>query len=404
MISQKMQSLVQNSSVIRAMFEEGNRLAKIYGKENVFDFSIGNPSVAPPAEIAQAIHSILTEEDPLTVHGYMNNSGYEQVRQSIADQLNRAHGSQLSAQNIVMTCGAAGGLNVLFKALLNPGDEVIVFAPFFGEYTHYVHNYDGELIVVPTHPDTFLPDLEAFKAAVTAHTKAVILNTPNNPTGVVYPASLLKEMAETLEQKQAEFGSSIYVVSDEPYREIAYDGVEVPYILDYFRNGFIGYSYSKSLSLPGERIGYLAANNGMDGLDEILSALNVATRILGFVNAPSLFQKVIARVADLSVDVTPYRENRDLIYNHLISLGFSCTKPQGAFYLFPKAPDGDDKAFCEMAKKYNILVVPGSSFGCPGYFRLSYCVSREQILRSMPAFEKLAAELSETVPDFKAVK
>ena len=399
MISQKMQSLVQNSSVIRAMFEEGNRLAKIYGKENVFDFSIGNPSVAPPAEIAQAIHSILTEEDPLTVHGYMNNSGYEQVRQSIADQLNRAHGSQLSAQNIVMTCGAAGGLNVLFKALLNPGDEVIVFAPFFGEYTHYVHNYDGELIVVPTHPDTFLPDLEAFKAAVTAHTKAVILNTPNNPTGVVYPASLLKEMAETLEQKQAEFGSSIYVVSDEPYREIAYDGVEVPYILDYFRNGFIGYSYSKSLSLPGERIGYLAANNGMDGLDEILSALNVATRILGFVNAPSLFQKVIARVADLSVDVTPYRENRDLIYNHLISLGFSCTKPQGAFYLFPKAPGGDDKAFCEMAKKYNILVVPGSSFGCPGY-----CVSREQILRSMPAFEKLAAELSETVPDFKAVK
>ena len=211
-------------------------------------------------------------------------------------------------------------------------------------------------------------------------------------------------MAEILEQKQAEFGSSIYVVSDEPYREIAYDGVEVPYILDYFRNGFIGYSYSKSLSLPGERIGYLAANNGMDGLDEIMSALNVATRILGFVNAPSLFQKVIARVADLSVDVTPYRENRDLIYNHLISLGFSCTKPQGAFYLFPKAPGGDDKAFCEMAKKYNILVVPGSSFGCPGYFRLSYCVSREQILRSMPAFEKLAAELSETVPDFKAVK
>ena len=404
MISQKMQSLVQNSSVIRAMFEEGNRLAKIYGKENVFDFSIGNPSVAPPAEIAQAIHSILTEEDPLTVHGYMNNSGYEQVRQNIADQLNRAHGSKLSAQNIVMTCGAAGGLNVLFKALLNPGDEVIVFAPFFGEYTHYVHNYDGELVVVPTHPDTFLPDLEALKAAVTAHTKAVILNTPNNPTGVVYPASLLKEMAEILEQKQAEFGSSIYVVSDEPYREIAYDGVEVPYILDYFRNGFIGYSYSKSLSLPGERIGYLAANNGMDGLDEILSALNVATRILGFVNAPSLFQKVIARVADLSVDVTPYRENRDLIYNQLISLGFSCTKPQGAFYLFPKAPGGDDKAFCEMAKKYNILVVPGSSFGCPGYFRLSYCVSREQILRSMPAFEKLAAELSETVPDFKAVK
>ena len=203
-----------------------------------------------------------------------------------------------------------------------------------------------------------------------------------------------------LEAKQQEFGSSIYVISDEPYREIVYDGVQVPFILDYFRNGLIGYSYSKSLSLPGERIGYIAANSNMDDLEEILSALNVATRILGFVNAPSLFQKVVARVADLSVDVSPYRENRDLIYNHLISLGFHCTKPQGAFYLFPKAPGGDDNAFCALAKKYNILVVPGSSFGCPGYFRLSYCVSREQILRSMPAFEKLAAELSASAPDF----
>ena len=400
MISKKMQSLVQNSSVIRAMFEEGNRLAKLYGPENVFDFSIGNPSVAPPPEIAQAIHSILTEEEPLTVHGYMNNSGYEQVRQTIADQLNRAHGCALSWQNIVMTCGAAGGLNALLKTLLNPGDEVIVFAPFFGEYTHYGHNYDGELVVLPTHPDTFLPDLEALKAGITARTKALILNTPNNPTGVVYPAGLLEKMADILETKQQEFGSSSYVISDEPYREIVYDGVQVPFLLDYFRNGLIGDSYSKSLSLPGERIGYIAANSNMDDLEEILSALNVATRILGFVNAPSLFQKVDARVADLSVDVSPYRENRDLIYNHLISLGFHCTKPQGAFYLFPKAPGGDDKAFCALAKKYNILVVPGSSFGCPGYFRLSYCVSREQILRSMPAFEKLAAELSASAPDF----
>ena len=323
-----------------------------------------------------------------------------QVRQTIADQLNRAHGCALSWQNIVMTCGAAGGLNALLKTLLNPGDEVIVFAPFFGEYTHYVHNYDGELVVLPTHPDTFLPDLEALKAGITARTKALILNTPNNPTGVVYPAGLLQEMSDILEAKQQEFGSSIYVISDEPYREIVYDGVQVPFILDYFRNGLIGYSYSKSLSLPGERIGYIAANSNMDDLEEILSALNVATRILGFVNAPSLFQKVVARVADLSVDVSPYRENRDLIYNHLISLGFHCTKPQGAFYLFPKAPGGDDNAFCALAKKYNILVVPGSSFGCPGYFRLSYCVSREQILRSMPAFEKLAAELSASAPDF----
>ena len=401
LISDEIKGYLSNASWIRKMFEAGIELKKQYGEKNVYDFSLGNPDLPPPPEVKAALGKITRRANKPFSIGYMPNAGYPELREKLAAHLSREQNVELPGSNIVMTCGAAGGLNVLFKALLNPGDEVIVFAPFFGEYTHYVHNYDGELVVVPTHPDTFLPDLEALKAAVTAHTKAVILNTPNNPTGVVYPASLLKEMAEILEQKQAKFGSSIYVVSDEPYREIAYDGVEVPYILNYFRNGFIGYSYSKSLSLPGERIGYLAANNGMDGLDEILSALNVATRILGFVNAPSLFQKVIARVADLSVDVTPYRENRDLIYNHLISLGFSCTKPQGAFYLFPKAPGGDDKAFCEMAKKYNILVVPGSSFGCPGYFRLSYCVSREQILRSMPAFESWLLNFLKPYPTLK---
>ena len=392
MISQKMQSLVQNSSVIRAMFEEGNRLAKIYGPENVFDFSIGNPSVAPPEQIRKAIIDIAQEENPLQLHGYMNNSGYEEVRGAIARHLNAQHGCALSCRDIVMTCGAAGGLNVILKTLLNPGDEVIVLAPFFSEYANYIANYDGRMVVVSTDPDTFQPDLNRLEAAITARTKAVILNTPNNPTGVIYSAQTLSEMAALFARKEQQFNSSIYVISDEPYREIVYEGAQVPFVLAFFRNGFIGYSYSKSLSLPGERIGYIAVNNRMDDYEDILSSLNVATRILGFVNAPSLFQKVIARTLGAEVDVQLYRENRDLIYNHLTRLGFSCVKPQGAFYLFPKSPIADEKAFCEAAKKHNILLVPGASFAGPGHFRLSYCVSKEQILRSMPAFTALAEE------------
>ena len=282
MISQKMQSLVQNSSVIRAMFEEGNRLAKIYGPENVFDFSIGNPSVAPPEQIRQAIIDIVQEENPLQLHGYMNNSGYEEVRGAIAEHLNAQHGCSLSFRDIVMTCGAAGGLNVILKTLLNPGDEVIVLAPFFSEYANYIANYDGKMVVVDTDPDTFQPDLNRLEAAITAKTKALILNTPNNPTGVIYSAETLSEMAALFARKEKQFNSSIYVISDEPYREIVYDGAQVPFVLDFFRNGFIGYSYSKSLSLPGERIGYIAVNNQMDDYEEILSSLNVATRILGF--------------------------------------------------------------------------------------------------------------------------
>lgn len=264
MISHKMQNLVKNSSVIRVMFEEGNRLAKLYGPENVFDFSIGNPSVTPPEQIRTAITDILNEENPLTVHGYMNNSGYEDVRQTIAEHINHQHGTAFSAQNIVMTCGAAGGLNVILKTLLNPEDEVIVFAPFFSEYTNYVQNFDGKLVIVNTDPETFLPDLTALKAAITNKTKAIILNTPNNPTGVVYPAELLSKMEQVLTEKEQELSTNIYVISDEPYREIVYDGVTVPFILHYFHNGFIGYSYSKSLSLPGERIGYIVVNNNMD--------------------------------------------------------------------------------------------------------------------------------------------
>lgn len=390
MISKKMQRLVQSSSVIRAMFEEGKRMAALYGADQVYDFSIGNPSVTPPAEVAQAIRDILDQEEPLAVHGYMNNSGYEEVRQAIADQLEQREALGLSARHITMTVGAAGGLNVLLKTLLNPGDEVVVLAPFFGEYANYIDNYDGVMVVASTDPDTFQPDLAQLEQALSPRTRAIILNTPNNPTGVIYSPETLRAMAELLERKEKEYSTSIYIISDEPYREIVYTGEPAPYLLSYFRNGFLCYSYSKSLSLPGERIGYLAAHPQMDSLDEILAALNIATRILGFVNAPSLFQKVIARTLDASVDQEIYRRNRDVLYEHLTGLGFSCVKPDGAFYLFPRCPIPDEAAFIQMAKELHLLLVPGSSFHGPGHFRMSYCVSPEMIQRSLPAFTELA--------------
>ncbi|MCC0725608.1 pyridoxal phosphate-dependent aminotransferase [Clostridioides sp. ZZV14-6045] len=390
MISNKMQILVANSSVIRAMFEEGKKLSDMYGEENVFDFSIGNPSVEPPETIKAVISDILNEESPNLVHGYMNNSGYEDVRDAIAKHINKKDGLNLTRDNLIMTCGAAGGLNIILKTLLNPDDEVIAFAPYFGEYKNYTENYDGKLIEVPTNIETFEPDLDALKNAITPKTRALIINTPNNPTGVIYSEELLKNLGELLDTKQKEFNTNIYLISDEPYREIIYDGAKVPCILKYYKNSFIGYSYSKSLSLPGERIGYIVANGEMDDFDDVMSSLNVANRILGFVNAPSLFQRVIARSLDAEVDVNIYKKNFDLLYNSLIEMGFSCVKPSGTFYLFPKAPIEDDKKFCVDAKQFNLLLVPGSSFGCPGHFRVSYCVSYDKVKSSLPAFEKLA--------------
>lgn len=390
MISNKMQTLVANSSVIRAMFEEGKKLSDIYGEENVFDFSIGNPSVEPPETIKAVISDILNEESPNLVHGYMNNSGYEDVRDAIANHINKKNGLNLTKDNLIMTCGAAGGLNIILKTLLNPNDEVIAFAPYFGEYKNYTENYDGKLIEVPTNIETFEPDLDALKNAITPKTRALIINTPNNPTGVIYSEELLKNLGELLDTKQKEFNTNIYLISDEPYREIIYDDAKVPCILKYYKNSFIGYSYSKSLSLPGERIGYIVANGEMDDFDDVMSSLNVANRILGFVNAPSLFQRVIARSLDAEVDVNIYKKNFDLLYNSLIEMGFSCVKPSGTFYLFPKAPIEDDKKFCADAKQFNLLLVPGSSFGCPGHFRVSYCVSYDKVKSSLPAFEKLA--------------
>ncbi|CRZ33358.1 aspartate aminotransferase [Herbinix hemicellulosilytica] len=392
MISEKMIGFVKNSSIIRAMFEEGKRLDEIYGAENVYDFSLGNPSVEPPLNIKEALISVLNEEEPNLVHGYMNNSGYIDVREKIALSLNKKFNTNLSHENIVMTVGAAGGLNVILKSLLNPGDEVVTFAPFFGEYRNYVSNYDGILVVVPPNCETFQPNLNEFEKRITGKTKAVIVNSPNNPTGVVYSEDTIRKLAEILNKKQQEYNTSIYLISDEPYRELVYDNTEVPYLTKYYKNTIVVYSYSKSLSLPGERIGYLVIPSETDDYEDLVAAANVATRILGFVNAPSLIQRAVARCLDVQVDVEVYNRNRELLYNSLMSYGYECVKPQGAFYLFVKALEEDDKKFAQAAKKYNILIVPGSSFDCPGYVRIAYCVDYDMIKRSLPGFKNLARD------------
>ena len=390
MIAKKMVKYVEGSSVTRAMFEEGKKLAAKYGAENVYDFSLGNPSVEPPVEVKKAIIRILEEDAPCFVHGYMNNSGYEEVREKIAQSLNQKFDTAFGQSNIVMTVGAAGGLNVALKTLLDPGDEVIAFAPYFGEYNNYVANYDGVMVVVPPNVPSFQPDLDQFADKITAKTKAVIVNTPNNPTGVVYSEETIQKMAEILEQKQKEYGTAIYLIADEPYRELAYDGVFVPYLTKYYANTIVGYSYSKSLSLPGERIGYLVIPDEVDDFENVICAANVANRILGFVNAPSLIQLAVAQCLDASTDVAAYDTNRTLLYNALTEYGYECAKPEGAFYLWVKALEEDDKAFAAKAKEYNLLVVPGSAFMCPGYVRIAYCVDKAMIERSLPAFQKLA--------------
>lgn len=391
MIAKSMVDYVKGSSVIRAMFEEGKRLAKEYGPENVYDFSLGNPSVAPPAEVKNSIINILENEDETYIHGYMANAGYEDVRAKIAESLNRKHGTSFNENNILMTVGAAGGLNVILKTLLDPGDEVITFSPYFGEYKNYVANYSGVLVEVPPTAD-FLPEAESFAKAFSEKTKAVIINNPNNPTGVVYPEETIKEIARVLCEKEKEYNKAIYLIADEPYRELVYDGAEVCYLTKYYKDTIVGYSYSKSLSLPGERIGYLVMPDEIDDFENVAAAACVANRILGFVNAPSLIQRVVAECVDAEVDVEAYNKNRELLYASLTEMGYECIKPQGAFYLFVKAFGGDDVAFTAKAKEYNLLVVPGSTFNGPGYVRIAYCVDNDMIKRALPAFKKLAED------------
>lgn len=394
MISEKMKELVKNNSVIREMFEEGKRLSKIYGKENVYDFSLGNPSVPTPDNIKEAIIKILENEDTQILHGYMSNSGFEDVREKVASSINNKFGTSFTSKNIIMTVGAASGLNIILKSILNPEDEVLVIAPYFVEYKNYVKNYDGKIVVTMANEENFEPDLKDLASKISAKTKAIIINTPNNPTGVVYSRNTIKELAKILKEKEKEYNNEIYLISDEPYRELVYDDIKIPYITKFYENTFIVYSYSKSLSLPGERIGYVVVPNEMVDSNNVIEAVTIANRVLGSVNAPSLMQKVIGECVDLTVDISQYKKNRDLLYNYLIECNFECIKPQGAFYLFLKSPIKDDKEFCNIAKEYNILMVPGSSFAYPSYVRISYCVDYEMIKRSLPAFKKLAIAMN----------
>ena len=392
-----MMPYVEGNSAIRAMFEEGARMAAQFGKENVYDFSLGNPSVPAPEEVNQAIHDILNEENTLLVHGYnQSNSGYEDVRQIVAEHLNELHGTHFTSGNIIMTVGAASGLNVAIKALVDPGEEILAFAPYFVEYGNYAKNHGVELRAVPADTVTFQPNLDVMKEMITAKTRAVIINSPNNPTGVVYSEDTIKRLASILKEKQEELGGEIYIISDEPYRELAYDGVKVPYVTKFYDNTVVGYSWSKSLSLPGERIGYLVFPSEMADFDNAIQAANIANRVLGYVNAPTLIQRAAARCIKSKVDIETYDRNRKTLYEGLTDAGYQCVYPEGAFYLFVKSPIDDDVEFCAKAKEHHILVVPGRSFACPGYVRIAYCVAYDTIVNSMPAFAALMKEIKES--------
>lgn len=397
MISKKIKTALAGSSAIRAMFIEGKEMAAKYGAENVYDFSLGNPATPAPKAFNDAVIELAkqaTESDSvaLELHGYMSNSGYTEVRQAIADNLNKRFGTDFDFHNVVMTVGAAGGLNIIFKTILDPEDEVIVFAPFFGEYRQYAANFDAKLVTVQPNLENFQPDLVDFEAKITDKTKAVIINTPNNPTGVIYSPATMQEIAAILEKKQQEIGHDIYLVSDEPYRELVYDGAKQDFYTKYYKNTLVGYSFSKSLSLPGERIGYVVVPNEASDAEDLLAGIEISNRTLGFVNAPSLMQKAVAECLEEPTDVAFYDRNRKLLYESLTKLGFTCVKPEGAFYLWMKSPVANEEEFVAAGKKYNLLMVKGSAFGCAGYVRLAYCVSYEMIERSLPAFEKLAKE------------
>ena len=389
MIAEKMKPYVKNNSAIRMMFEEGKRLRAIYGPENVFDFSLGNPSVPAPDCVRQAIIDLVNEEEPTILHGYMSNAGFEDVRQTIAESLNRRFGTSFAAKNLIMTVGAASGLNVAFKTILNPGEEVIVFAPYFLEYGAYVRNYDGKLVEISPDTATFQPNLKEFEEKVTPKTRAVIVNTPHNPTGVVYSEETIKKLAEILEAKQKEFGTVIYLISDEPYRELVFDGASVPWIPNDYKNTIVAYSFSKSLSLPGDRIGYLALRSEVEDFENIVAAVAVATRITGFINASGLQQLVCARCCDETVDISFYDKNRKRLYDALTAYGYEMPKPEGAFYLFMKTPTENDLEFVEKIKEHRILLTPGSGFGCPGYVRIAYCVAPGTIEGALPGFKAM---------------
>ncbi len=389
MIAENMRPKVAGNSVIRKMFEEGKELAGRYGEENVFDFSLGNPNLKAPDAFNDAIIEVLREEDPVKVHGYMSNAGFEEVRAAVADDLNARYGTKYTENNVIMSTGAGSALNVALKTILDPGDEVIVFCPYFVEYRNYISNFLGETVEIPASSDgRFLPDVAGLEMAITNKTKAVLVNSPNNPTGVVYPREVLEEIGEVLRRKSLEVGHPIYIVSDEPYRELVYGGIEVPHIPEIYRDTVVCYSYSKSLSLPGERIGYILVPSDSHQSEEFITAATIANRIIGIVNAPSLIQLALMRCLSEKADIGFYEKNGKALYSGLTEAGYQCLRPDGAFYLWMKAPCEEER-FVEELKKENILVTPGSAFAGPGYVRISYCVAPEKIEGAMPGFRKV---------------
>ena len=389
-IAKKIEGFISQASFIRKMFEEGVRLKQRYGADNVYDFSLGNPNVAPPGNFCERLCQLAAAKIP-GKHMYMPNAGYPETRASVAAAVGGAHGVALAAEQIVMTCGAGGALNVIFKTLLDPGEEVIIPAPFFVEYRFYVDNAGGVARIVPTRED-FTLDLEAIREAVTDRTKAVLINSPNNPTGRVYDRQSIASLAALLEEKGKGQGRAIYLISDEPYREIVYDGIEVPSALQAYRHCLVASSYSKSLSLPGERIGYIAVNPGIEALGTLMDGLTLCNRILGFVNAPSLMQRAIAGLEGVRVDVALYRKKRDLLCDGLASAGYRVRKPDGAFYLFLPTPIADDIRFADALRERRILTVPGSGFYRPGHIRIAYCVDDAAIVGAMEGFGEVLKE------------
>jgi aspartate aminotransferase len=389
-IADKIKNFMDHSSWIRKMFEEGAELKAQLGAENVYDFTLGNPDVYPPEEVETELVKIIQERIPIK-YGYMPNAGYPETRQAVAGTLSSEQQIKVPADSVVMTCGAGGALNVIFKTILNPGDEVISPRPFFVEYDFYVDNHGGILKTADPLTD-FTLNLEATEAEISEKTKAVIINSPNNPSGAIFPESQIQKLGDLLERKSAEIGHPIYLIADEPYRKIIYDDAVVPPVFPFYKNSIIANSYSKELSLAGERIGFLALNPQADDFSSLTAGFLFSNRILGFVNAPGIMQRLVARIQGSAIDISQYKRKRDLLYSGLTDAGFSLDKPKGAFYLFPQSPISDDIEFVRILQTHNILAVPGSGFGGPGYFRLAYCIDDASIERSLPVFKKVGEQ------------
>lgn len=392
MFNENMYKLGAKGSDIRELFEYGKKRKQAIGDDKVFDFSIGNPSVPSPSIVNDTLVDLIQTVEPTKLHGYTSASGDNFVKESIAKYINNKYNTNVNSNLIYMTCGAAASLSITFRAILNPGDEVIVFTPYFPEYKVFVENASGKIVPVESSIPSFIPDFDALEKSINKNTKAVIINSPNNPTGVVYSEEIIKKLSDILRCKEKEFHQNIYLVSDEPYRELVYGNVDVPYITNYYDNAIVCYSFSKSLSLPGERIGYILVNPKCNDAVSVYKAICGAGRSMGFVCAPALFQYMVPKCLGYTSNIKVYEENREILYNELTKYGYEVVKPEGAFYIFMKSLDKDAYAFSELAKKYELLLVPSDSFGVKGYIRISYCVSKEQIINSLPAFKKLIEE------------